>query len=180
MRSSILATLVCASLLVPAFAQAAEDDDPPAATEQHWYGAAQTSADALAAGLTLVAIYRDDGNDVVQFGGLVGLSGLVFDGTVGHLVHGHGGKVAQSIALRLALPTLAGFVADGTCTQTASDDCSDSVRSGAMLGMFAALVIDDFVFAVEDRPIAAKAPDWHVGLARRGDNGFAVSFGSSF
>jgi hypothetical protein len=174
--------VLAVSLLLPRLAAAEEPPPDEAPTESHWYGAPILAADAAAFGLVYVASqYDDDGNDVAQGVELLGLSALVANGAIGHGMNGHGGRAAESLALRLGLPLLGMALARSTCDAGPSEDCNDSGMSGAALGLFTAIVFDDLLLAVDDRPVeASPSRGLQLGLAPRGDGGFVASMGASF
>jgi hypothetical protein len=180
--SLFVAATLAACMLLPRLAAAEEPSTAEAPTESHWYGAPMLVADGAAFALVYVGSQNDgDGNDLAQGAVLAGVSAFLGNGAVGHGMNGHRGRIAESLALRLALPVLGMMLARSTCDAGPSEDCNDSGKSGAALGLFTAIVIDDLLVAVDDRPIErAPAPGLQLGLAPRGEGGFVASFGASF
>lgn len=142
-----VASFLTAFLLLSAPALAHADDtltpQPAAVTE--WYGWQSLIADGSSIGIMV------GGNAARSPGaGYFGIAGWYLASPVIHAVHGHGGKAAAALGLRLGLPVLGGLVGAAAQNDRSDEDVPAGLVYGALLGVVAAMVIDDVVLANED------------------------------
>jgi hypothetical protein len=115
------------------------------------------------AALTMFAMQSHSDGDAA---GTIGLAMYVAGGPIVHLIHHHNGRAVASLALRVALPLVAGAVgaamASGNC---GGGDCDDGfaelggVIIGAVVGMVGASAIDiGYLSRGEDAPATRPAP----------------------
>lgn len=110
---------------------------PPPSVETRWYGWQILAIDVVSG----VALAAGDGSAPQG----VGVGGLVLGGPVVHLIHGHGGRAAGSLALRLGAPFVGGLLLSSTCGAEEYDDgfgCLDEVAVGVLIGASIAVAFD--------------------------------------
>jgi hypothetical protein len=149
--------------LVPVPGPEGSQVDAPA-TERVFYGWQNLGMDAASLGLFFAGAYYDgDGATAL---GLAGLGGYLFGSPVVHALHGHTGRAAGSLAMRVGVPlALYGI----TWAVEDHPDCSNDggwfcgldaalmpIFVGA-LGAGAVMIADDFGLAYDQKPVG---PSW--------------------
>jgi hypothetical protein len=151
-----------AVLLTTSFAHAAPAEPlvPPASvdegepTDSTWYGGRMLLVDALSVGLLWTAA----ANDVDGLAQL-GLAGMFLGGPVVHITQGKVGRAFGSLGLRVGLPLTAAvaftYMHDRQNRNDGECDCMGGVVAafaGGMLGLGAAMLIDDIGLAWKSVP----------------------------
>jgi hypothetical protein len=118
-------------------------------------------SDAAALAMFVIAAKSEDGDATAT----IGLGIYVAGGPIVHLIHHHNGRAVASLALRVALPFLAGAVGAGIASGNCGGDCNDPFAAlggaviGAVVGAGAASAIDiGYLSRGEDGPATRPAP----------------------
>ncbi|HVH47346.1 MAG TPA: hypothetical protein VM925_33655 [Labilithrix sp.] len=142
-----------------------------------WYGWQTLIVDGVSAGATIVPVSAS------QFElAAVGLAGYVLGGPIVHAAHGRWATAGIALALRVALPTLAGGIAYQVaatidpCRKTEEGVGCDGAGLGlaavvgffGLLGAAGATAIDSAVLAHDDRPPSTNTVTLGVRPTRGG------------
>jgi hypothetical protein len=118
-------------------------------------------SDAAALAMFVIAAKSEDGDAAADLGFAMYVAG----GPIVHLIHHHNGRAVASLALRVALPVVAGAVGaaltSGNCSN--DDDCGFAALGGALIGAVvgagAASAIDiGYLSRGDDAPATRPAP----------------------
>jgi hypothetical protein len=128
--------------------------EPPVATESHWYGWQTLLTDGGAIALPVIAsTFRNEPATTVAL--CAGAGVFVLGAPIVHLAHGRPGAFALSLGLRLALPGLALVVFSRPCR----GECGEQVLT--LLLVPAPIPVDATALAWEKRRAAPKV-SWAV------------------
>jgi hypothetical protein len=172
----------------PSVPLAAMPDVNPAApvdrVERSWYGYQNLAADGAAFALFVAAGNAHNGGTAEALGWLGGTT-YVLASPIIHGLHGGGvGRSLGSVALRAGLPVLGGVIGGASVSCGGSDDgdCGweelGGIALGGLIGVGAAIVIDDFGLAVEERHVSG--PMWAPTVAPSAAGGMTFGVAGTF
>lgn len=98
----------------------------------------------------------------------IGVAGLALGAPIVHLAHGNPGRALASAALRSGLTVGGAYVASAACTPSDDHDdwhCLGDAMLGGMVGLGAAIIIDDVFLGKQTREVrtGAWSPQVAVG-----------------
>jgi hypothetical protein len=148
------------------------DQEPPVATESHWYGWQTLLTDGGAIALPVLASTL--GNEPATTVALcAGAGAFVLGAPIVHLAHGREGAFALSLGLRLALPALGLAVLSQPCR----GECSEQTL--VLLLLPAPIPVDATALAWEKRRASPKV-SWTVSPLRLPDGKIGLGVAGRF
>jgi hypothetical protein len=121
-----------------------------------------------AAALGLVVVGAAGGNGAAGLGALT----YVFGGPIVHLAHGNGERAGQSLAMRVGLPLIAGYIGYKMEPECRGDVCGEDqvvgMLAGGLIGIVTASVLDATYLGASERRVKTRAWTPTLGSNARG------------